>query len=72
MPKLAKCPSCLIKVDIGEKPQFGQQIKCPDCDTVLEIIQVNPPLLDCIFDEGDDYYISGKYIYDEIYFERHL
>ena len=55
MKKLAKCPSCLIKVDIGRNPRPYQRIKCPDCDTALEIIKINPPVLDWVFGNEEFY-----------------
>ena len=72
MKKMAKCPSCMFKVDIGEKPRFGQRIKCPDCEAVLEIIQINPPILDWLFDEDKDYSYDANFYFDEMSFERHI
>jgi hypothetical protein len=72
MSKLAVCPSCAIKVDIGQKPYFGHRIVCPDCKAALEIIQVNPPLLDWLFDNDKDYYPGNDYLSDEYFFESRL
>ena len=56
MKKLAKCPSCSIKLDIGSNPRPYQRFVCPDCNAFLEIVKINPPLLDWAFGESEEYY----------------
>ena len=55
MKKLAKCPSCLIKIDIGRSSRQYQRIICPDCDAQLEIVKIDPPVLDWAFGEEEFY-----------------
>ena len=68
---LAKCPSCLIKIDLGPKPRQFQRIICPECKVVLNTIKINPPLLDWAFDCDDDHYDNSDFQYDDLSFERH-
>jgi len=55
MKKFAKCPSCLIKIDIGRSPRHYQRIICPDCDAHVEIIKIDPPVLDWAFGSEEFY-----------------
>ena len=55
MKKLAKCPSCLIKVDIGKNPRPYQRLRCPDCEAYLEVVKINPPILDWAFGNEEFY-----------------
>jgi transcription initiation factor IIE alpha subunit len=67
--KVAQCPSCSTKVTIDPQSRPSQQVVCPLCDSILEIIKLDPPLLDFTFDY-DDYFDGGYYLYEEISPER--
>ena len=67
---MAKCPSCDNKVKLGQKPRIGLRIICPECEAVLDILRLNPPLLDWAFENGEDYYDGGDYLYAEIELEK--
>ena len=52
---VAKCPLCGEKVKVGTKPWIGQEVGCPACDAVLEVVGLNPVSLDWPYDdEGYD------------------
>ena len=68
---MAKCPSCSFKVKLGQKPRIGSRLVCPECEVVVEILHLNPPLLDLPFESGEDYYEGDDYLFDEIEFEKH-
>ena len=54
MPK-ALCPSCWRRVNLGPRTEPGQMLSCPHCAADLEVIKVNPPVLDWALQEwGDD------------------
>ncbi len=55
MKKLAKCPSCSIKMDIGKNPRPYQRLICPDCGSDLEIVKIDPPVLDWAFGNEEFY-----------------
>ena len=66
----AKCPSCSTLINLGHKPWIDQRITCPECDTFLEIIKINPPILDWVFIDEENI-VDSEYLYDENFFERH-
>lgn len=68
----AKCPSCVSRLNLSRKARFNQRIVCPDCEAVLEIIRLDPPLLDWPLEDGEIYNsgFAPDYLYDDIYFEE--
>jgi lysine biosynthesis protein LysW len=50
---MARCPECDSRIYFGRKPDTGQIIVCPECETSLEIISANPIRLDWAYDEGE-------------------
>ena len=48
----ATCPSCEAKINVG-KPKMGQQIVCPSCDEVLEVVWLSPVELDWPIDDEE-------------------
>ncbi len=65
MRKSAKCPSCLIKFDIGLDPRPYQRFICPECDAFLEIIKIDPPVLDWSFGYSEEYYHSKNWYFED-------
>ena len=53
MPK-ALCPSCWRRVNLGPRTEPGQMLSCPHCAADLEVIKVNPPVLDWAFRRWED------------------
>ena len=51
-----KCPSCLSKIDLGPKPKPYQRQVCPECDTSLELMKIDPPVLDWAFSDNEEFY----------------
>ena len=70
MNAFAKCPSCLAKVRFGPKPRIGKRFLCPECEAYVEIVKMNPPLLDWAFEQDKDYNDSFDYQYDPVSFEN--
>ena len=56
MLKLAKCPACLNRIDIGPKPLPYERFECPTCETSLELVKINPPVLDWTFSDNEAFY----------------
>lgn len=66
----ANCPSCYTRVSFGHKPREYQHVVCPSCNTVLEILRINPPVLDWVFESDNDYNDRGDYMFYEISFKK--
>ncbi len=46
----AFCLDCDRIIDLGATPAQGQRIRCPACEVVLEIINLEPLELDWVYD----------------------
>lgn len=59
--KIALCPECSEEIDFSQTspPKVGLKFPCPNCDTYLEVVSVNP--LELSWDDGayDDDYWDG-------------
>ncbi len=49
---LARCVECESRIFFQETPEVGLTLLCPECDTKLEVVGLNPLVLDW----GDDYF----------------
>jgi lysine biosynthesis protein LysW len=67
--KEAKCPLCGEKIKVGARPWRGQQLECPACEAVLEVIGLNPVSLDWVYD--DTGYISFDYDEEEEEYDQY-
>jgi lysine biosynthesis protein LysW len=47
--KTSRCPSCSEKISIGENPRVGQLFRCSVCDEEIEIMRLDPIILDLSF-----------------------
>lgn len=56
MASKAFCPACDEAITIQEKPKIGHRLRCPSCDTEIEVIDVNPVELDWAYEDEDDFY----------------
>ena len=52
----ADCPDCGARIAVQSPVQVGQQVRCPNCDAELEVIDTNPVELDWVYEdeENDD------------------
>jgi alpha-aminoadipate carrier protein LysW len=55
MSKLAECPECAGEVSLPDDIMEGEIVSCPDCGVELEVVNVDPPLLDLAPEEEEDW-----------------
>ncbi len=51
----AECPICAAAIELSEDTVQGELLECPDCGTELEVVQVNPPVLNEAPKEEEDW-----------------
>ena len=68
--RASRCPSCGEKIFLGEHPKVGQYLLCSICDEKVEIIKLDPIVLDMLYVPGDNGHGIDKYEYWESYWER--
>jgi len=59
--RASRCPSCGENISIGDHPQIGQYLLCPICDEKVEIINLNPIVLDWMYLPEDNSYNYDEY-----------
>jgi lysine biosynthesis protein LysW len=64
---VAKCPLCGEKVKVGARPWIGQEVPCPACDAVLEVVRLNPVSLDWPY---EDVYYTADFDEEEYEYEE--
>lgn len=42
----ASCPVCLSKIEVGQNPEIGHRLECPNCKTNLDIVWLYPVTFD--------------------------
>ena len=47
--KTSRCPYCRERIPVGERPQIGQVLVCGVCDEQVEIIRLDPIILDLVY-----------------------
>ena len=52
MSAIAMCPHCDQDVELDDAAELGETIVCENCETVLEIVSLEPPTLN-EFDEEE-------------------
>jgi lysine biosynthesis protein LysW len=50
----AHCPSCNSWVNLSDSAEVWDLIECPECHTLLEVVDLRPPTLDYA-NEADDW-----------------
>jgi len=50
---MTRCPECDSRIYFDRRPDNGQMLVCPECETSLEVISVNPIRLDWASEEGE-------------------
>jgi lysine biosynthesis protein LysW len=52
----AVCPECEGEINLSGRIGLGMLVKCPHCETELQVVEVNPVELDWAYEETfDDY-----------------
>lgn len=63
---IADCPSCGERVVLDKSPRLGDFVVCRICEEKLEVIDLNPILLDFpLEDESYDYEYEDDYDSDD-------
>jgi lysine biosynthesis protein LysW len=62
--RTGKCPSCGENIYLGDRARIGQVLNCCSCEDELEVIRLNPIILDWAYIPGDD----GNYFDEELEF----
>ena len=47
--RISRCPSCGEMIFIGDRPKIGQYLLCSICDEKVEIVNLDPIILDLIY-----------------------
>jgi lysine biosynthesis protein LysW len=42
----ARCPSCGAWVNLRDTAEVWDLVECPECNTLLEVVDLRPPTLD--------------------------
>ena len=51
----AICPECEADISLPDGTVEGEIIQCPDCGVELEVISLDPPMLDLAPEEEEDW-----------------
>jgi len=51
----AICPECEADIPIPDGTVEGEIIQCPDCGVELEVLSLDPPVLDLAPEEEEDW-----------------
>jgi alpha-aminoadipate/glutamate carrier protein LysW len=51
----AICPECEADIFIPDSTVEGEIIQCPDCGVELEVVSLDPPMLDLAPEEEEDW-----------------
>ena len=66
-PEVAECPACGNEVKFRVKPRMGQAVVCPNCESELEVVWLDPVEIDWPFDDDEDEDDEDYYDYDDDY-----
>ena len=69
---MAKCIACNQEVSLSSKPRKWTYVTCQHCGRRLEIIRVNPPLLDWPLCEADDLWEDHYDLHHETFGKNNL
>ena len=59
--RTSRCPSCGEKISVGERPKIGQYLLCSICDEKVEIVSLDPIVLDLLYVPDQDDYSVDEY-----------
>jgi alpha-aminoadipate carrier protein LysW len=51
----ATCPECAAEISLARGTLAGEIVQCPDCGAELEVISLDPPVLDLAPEEEEDW-----------------
>jgi alpha-aminoadipate/glutamate carrier protein LysW len=51
----AECPECAAEVQLPADVMEGEIVQCAECGSELEVIQLDPPLLELAPEEEEDW-----------------
>ena len=68
--RTSRCPSCGEKIFLGEYPKVGQYLLCSVCDEQVEIIKLDPIVLDLVYIPEYSGYIFDDYENTDKYWKR--
>jgi alpha-aminoadipate carrier protein LysW len=49
------CPECAADLTLADDALQGEIIQCPDCGVELEVMSLDPPMLDLAPEEEEDW-----------------
>ncbi len=52
--QIAECPECAAPIELGDVRK-GEIVDCPDCGVELEVVSVEPLVLDLAPEEEEDW-----------------
>ena len=68
--RTSRCPSCGEKISIGDRPKIGQYLLCSICDERVEIVNLDPVVLDLIYLPDEDGYSIDVYEFWDRYWAK--
>jgi lysine biosynthesis protein LysW len=57
---MAECPSCGGNVTIPGTPKMGQRVRCRSCDSILEVVWLDPIELDWPIEDFEEEFIEDE------------
>jgi alpha-aminoadipate carrier protein LysW len=55
MDEIVSCPECDSEIALGKGIVEGEIIQCPECGAELEVVSLDPPVLDLAPEEEEDW-----------------
>lgn len=55
MAKVAECPVCGAEIKFDDDTVIGELLVCVDCGSELEVVSINPPLVNEAPQEEEDW-----------------
>jgi peptide subunit release factor 1 (eRF1) len=59
--RTSRCPSCGEMISVGERPKIGQYLLCSICDEKVEVVNLDPIILDLIYVQDENGYTIDEY-----------
>ena len=50
-----ECPECAAEIKLGEDVEEGEILVCPDCGVELEVMSLDPIVLEMAPEEAEDW-----------------